>query len=449
MLTEQLASAERAVPRYTSYPTAPHFGSGIDGKTYASWLETLSASDAISLYLHVPFCERLCLYCGCNTKAVRRSAPIDAYAKALVKEIELIAVRTGCRRIVHLHWGGGTPSILGPDRLRELVATLDVRFDLTPLREHAFELDPRFVTKSLADALVDVDVNRVSLGVQEFSPDVQQAIGRVQSIGIVERAVAILRESGIEQINIDLMYGLPSQSVKDVQRSVQLAHALKPQRFAIFGYAHVPWFKPHQKRIEESMLPGPAERIAQARSAYETLTALGYVPIGLDHYAKENDSLTIASRAGRLRRNFQGYTTDDADALVGLGTSAIGQLPQGFAQNAPDTWSYLRAINSGQLATVRGITLSADDRTRARIISELMCNLACDLDRVAQDAWDREPPSFESEMDDLRPFVAGGLVSIDGHRVTIEEEGRPYLRLIAAAFDTYLAQSRARHSVAV
>jgi oxygen-independent coproporphyrinogen-3 oxidase len=380
---------------------------------------------------------------------VRQAAPVEAYAAALVREIDLVAARAGCTRVSHMHWGGGTPSILGPDRLRELAAALDVRFDLAPLREHAIELDPRLVSRELADALADIDVTRVSLGVQEFSLDVQRAIGRIQPFGVVERAVGALRESGIGQINIDLMYGLPGQSAQDVERSVKLAHQLQPQRFAIFGYAHVPWFKPHQKLIDQTALPGPAARIAQARVAHETLISLGYVPIGLDHYARDTDSLAVASRTGRLRRNFQGYTTDEADALVGLGTSAIGQLPQGFVQNDPATGNYSRAIMAGKLATVRGISLSADDRMRARIISEIMCNMACDLDRAAEGHAARTLPSFEVETGKLEPFVAEGLVRIDGPRISVAEQGRPYLRLIAAAFDAYLAQSHARHSVAV
>jgi oxygen-independent coproporphyrinogen-3 oxidase len=439
---------ERAVPRYTSYPTAPHFGPSIGASNYASWLDGLSKSDTLSLYLHVPFCEKLCLYCGCNTKATRRVEPIEAYAERLVREINLVAGHTGCRRIVHIHWGGGTPSILGPERLRELVAQLDVRFDLTALREHAIELDPRYVTKALAAALADIGVTRASLGVQDLSAHVQQTIGRVQPFSMVEQAVAILREAGIGQINIDLMYGLPNQSVQDIRRTAMLAHELKPQRLAVFGYAHVPWFKPHQRLLDESSLPGPAMRLAQAATAHETLTSLGYEPIGLDHYASPVDSLAIAARAGMLRRNFQGYTTDDADALIGFGPSAIGRLPQGFVQNAPDTGSYSRAIMSGHFATAKGLALSADDRVRGRIIEELMCNLACNIDQVANEC-DHGRESFEREFEALLPFVADGFARIDGRHITVDESGRPYLRLIAATFDGYLANSRARHSVAV
>jgi oxygen-independent coproporphyrinogen-3 oxidase len=449
MLAQKLAASERAVPRYTSYPTAPHFGPAVNAQTYGTWLESLPGSASLSLYLHIPFCQKLCHYCGCNTKAVRQVAPVEAYAGVLSREIELIAARTGRRGISHLHWGGGTPAILGPDRLRALVGALDARFDLAPVREHAIELDPRFVSSDLVSALVDIEVNRVSLGVQEFSPKVQQAMGRVQPFDVVERAVGTLRESGLTQINVDLMYGLPGQSVEDIWRSVMLAHDLRPQRFAVFGYAHVPWFKPHQKLIDDTALPGPAARIAQARAAHEALTSLGYVPIGLDHYAMPDDSLVAASRESRLRRNFQGYTSDNADALLGLGTSAIGQLPQGFVQNAPGTAGYSRAVMADQLATVRGISLSDDDRMRSRIISEIMCNMICDLERIAQDYGVKGIPLFASEIDELTPFVADGLVQVEGLRLSVAEEGRPFLRLIASAFDSYLERSAARHSVAV
>jgi len=310
MPSSNVTTAERTVPRYTSYPTAPHFVPSIGASTYASWLDDLSGSDTVSLYLHVPFCEKMCLYCGCHTKATRRFQPIETYAERLVKEIKLVAGHAEGRRVVHIHWGGGTPSILGPDLLRELVTLLGVHFDLTALREHAIELDPRYVTKVLAGALADIGVTRASLGVQDLSAHVQQAIGRVQPFAVVERAANILHEVGINDINVDLMYGLPNQSVDDIRRTVMLAHELKPQRLAIFGYAHIPWIKRHQRLLDESSLPGSAARLDQAISAHETLTSLGYQPIGLDHFADAADSLAVAARTDALHRNFQGYTAD-------------------------------------------------------------------------------------------------------------------------------------------
>jgi len=449
MLAKHAISTERAVPRYTSYPTAPHFGPAVDADTYAGWLEGLSGSDAVSLYLHVPYCRSLCLYCGCHTKAVRRPEPVEAYAERLLSEIDLVAARTGRRRIVHLHWGGGTPSILGPARIREIVARLAARFDLSALLEHAFELDPRYVTNDLARALADVGVNRASFGVQDLSAHVQEMIGRVQPFALVQEAADVLREAGIEHINVDLMYGLPNQTVQDVRRTATLAHELRPRRFAVFGYAHVPWFKSQQRVFDEASLPAPAERMAQAAVVHETLTGLGYVPVGLDHYAVADDSLSVAARAGRLRRNFQGYTTDEAETLIGFGTSAIGRLPQGFVQNAPDTASYARAVTAGRLATVRGLVLSDTDRRRGQIIEDLMCHLSCNLDRFVGTAGDDGVESYTRELAELTPFVAEGLVSIDGRRIAVNDNGRPYLRLIAAVFDDYLGSNGARHSKAV
>ena len=452
MRSSKVASAERVVPRYTSYPTAPHFVPSIGANAYASWLDQLSGPDTLSLYIHVPFCEQICLYCGCHTRATQRSEPVEAYAARLVEEIKLIAARTGCRRLVHLHWGGGTPSILGPDLLRELVAQLDVHFDLVALREHAFELDPRHVTKDLAHTLNDIGVTRTSLGVQDLSAHVQQAIGRVQPFAVVERAANTLRDAGISDLNIDLMYGLPQQSVHDVRRTVLLVHQLRPQRLAIFGYAHVPWIRRHQRLLDESALPRSAARFEQATAAHAGLTALGYQPVGLDHYATAEDSLAVAARAGTLRRNFQGYTVDDATALIGLGASAIGHLRQGFVQNAADLAGYSRAIMSGRFATVRGFALSADDRIRGRIIESLMCNLACDIDGVVDEIagkGEHKRTSFDREIEALQPFIAEGFARIDSRRVIINDSGRPYLRLIAATFDAYLPDSQARHSVAV
>jgi oxygen-independent coproporphyrinogen-3 oxidase len=257
-----------------------------------------------------------------------------------------------------------------------------------------------------------------------------------------------LREAGIQKINFDLMYGLPGQSVQSVRQTAMLAHALAPDRLAVFGYAHVPWMKPQQRLIGEAALPGPQERLAQAQAVHETLTDLGYQPIGLDHYACGGDELAVAACEGRLHRNFQGYTSDAGDALIGLGASAIGRLPQGYAQNAPDIAGYARAIGAGRFATVRGIALSADDRLRGRVIERLMCDMAVDLDLVTDEAG-APHDYFIDELQSLIGFEREGLVEIERRRVRVTDKGRPFLRVVAAEFDAYLATNRARHSVAV
>ena len=337
---------EQAVPRYTSYPTAPNFSAAVDGPVYRGWLAALDAGATLSLYLHIPYCHDLCLYCGCHTKATRQHRPVAAYAARLAQEIALVARHAGQRRVTHLHWGGGTPSTLGADLLQSLADELRRHFDLSALREHAIELDPRYLTPPLAQVLRDIGVNRASLGVQDFDAQVQRAVGRIQPFTMVKRAVETLRDAGIGSINLDLMYGLPRQTVDGVRQTAIMADELKPQRIAVFGYAHVPWFRPQQRLIDTAHLPGAPQRLAQAEAAHGILVQMGYQAIGLDHYARPDDPLTPAAKTGRLHRNFQGYTVDDADALVGFGASAISRLPQGFAQNAPDVAGYSRAITA-------------------------------------------------------------------------------------------------------
>ena len=442
IMSNSLALAERNVPRYTSYPTAPHFSAAVGPDTYRDWLGVLPRESRISLYIHVPFCTELCFYCGCNTRAVRKREPVDAYAELLLKEIALLDGLGGAK-ITHLHWGGGTPSILEPQWLETITTRLASTFDLSGLKEHAIELDPRRLDKPLVQSLAAIGVTRASLGVQDTSPHVQQVIGRVQPFELVERAADWLRQAGIANLNVDLMYGLPAQSTADVAHSAELASGLGAQRLALFGYAHVPWFKTHQKMIEAQALPGVSERLEQAQVAAETLAGLGYQVIGLDHFALPDDELSVAAREKRLHRNFQGYTTDDADALIGLGASAIGKLPQGFVQNAPDLGGYTRAIAAGHFATVKGLALNDDDRLRGAIIERLMCDLEIDLDAFGGTA------RFAAELETLKPLAAQGLLGIDGARITITEVGRPYIRIAAAAFDAYLAASQKRHSVAV
>ena len=442
-MTSSLALAERNVPRYTSYPTAPHFTAAVGPARYAEWLGALPREASLSLYVHVPFCTELCHYCGCNTRAVRKREPVDAYAERLIEEIALLAPLKG-GKLKHLHWGGGTPSILGPQWLETIAARLASLFDLSNLKEHAIELDPRRLDKPLLRTLAAIGVNRASLGVQDASPHVQQLIGRVQPFEMVERAAEGLRAAGIENLNVDLMYGLPGQGTREVARSAELSASLNPQRLALFGYAHVPWFKTHQRLIDDAALPGVEARLQQAQVAAETLQSFGYQLIGLDHFALPDDELAIAAAEHRLHRNFQGYTADDADALIGLGASAIGKLPQGFVQNAPDLAGYSRAVSGASLATVKGLGLSDDDRLRGDIIERLMCDLEVDLDTVEGGA-----AAFAAELAALEPLVDEGLLTIAGARVTVTERGRPYVRIAAAAFDAYLKSGQKRHSVAV
>ncbi len=441
-MTASLTLAERNVPRYTSYPSAPHFSASVGPDVYRDWLAALPRATSVSLYIHVPFCTELCFYCGCNTRAVRKRAPVDAYAATLIEEIALLDVIKGAR-LTHLHWGGGTPSILGPEWLETIAGKLAARFDLSGLKEHAIELDPRRLDRPLARTLKTIGVNRASLGMQDASPHVQHAIGRVQPFEEVERAADLLREAGIDNLNLDVMYGLPKQTCRDVARSAELAVSLRPQRLALFGYAHVPWFKPHQRLIDDATLPDASERLEQARVAAETFAGFGYRAVGLDHFALPEDELCIAASAGRLHRNFQGYTADDADALIGLGASAIGKLPQGFVQNAPDLGGYTRSIGAGRFATVKGLALSDEDRLRSAIIERLMCDLALDLEEFGG------AEGFAKEIETLQPLAAQGLITIEGARIAVTEIGRPFIRIAAAAFDAYLSAGTKRHSIAV
>ncbi|NBN78782.1 oxygen-independent coproporphyrinogen III oxidase [Microvirga tunisiensis] len=444
----------RNVPRYTSYPTAPHFNEGVDGPLYARWLEELPAATRLSLYLHVPFCRDICHYCGCHTKASRRDAPLERYAETLAREIELVGEHLGTRHPVsHIHWGGGTPSLLPAARLEDLASRLGRVFELMPGIEHAMELDPRHVGAGLARTLAAIGITRVSLGVQDMDDTVQKAIGRVQSLEVVTAATRHLRDAGLTSINFDLMYGLPHQSRDTILETVARTVELRPARIALFGYAHVPWMKKHQRLIDEAALPAPAERLAMAGLAREALIAAGYVAIGLDHFALPEDSMAIALADGSLKRNFQGYTTDTGEALVGFGVSSIGRLPQGHVQNAADTGAWERAIQSGGLPIVRGFAMSAEDNARADIIEQLMTDYRVDLDAVMR-RHGLTLACLSASLDKLAPLMADGVVARAGSVVSVPEDARPYVRVAAAAFDAYLGQAAAsaiapRHSMAV
>ena len=449
---ELIARYDGRAPRYTSYPTAPHFTPLVSSQAYASWLGALDPSTPLSLYLHVPFCDRLCFYCGCNTSVVTLDSSRRAYAALLEREIALVAAFIGRKaRVSHIHWGGGTPTTLPGDRLSSIMAQIRRLFAVDEDAEVAIELDPTKLPADRLEALHTMGVTRISLGVQDLEPSVQEAIGRRQSYEQTASCAAAARSLGVHSLNLDLIYGLPHQTEESVARTARKALELGADRVAVFGYAHVPWMKKNQKVISEADLPGPGERFRQQKAMHGVLVDEGgYIPVGLDHDARPGDSMAEAAAARRLRRGFQGYTTDGAPALIGFGASAIGALPQGYIQNLPAAAAYGKAIESGGLATSRGIALGADDRLRRDVIERLMCDLEVDLVDIAE-AHHADPSALIAEAAGLERFALDGLARWDGRRVEVTDRGRPFVRSVAALFDAYLVadETKPRHSRAI
>jgi oxygen-independent coproporphyrinogen III oxidase len=440
---------EARLPRYTSYPTAPHFSAAIGAPTYADWLRALPRHTGASLYIHVPFCRAMCWYCGCHTTVAKRDAPIALYEAALRREIDLVGLEIGRRITVeHVHFGGGTPTIMAPESFTDLIGAIRHTFFVRPSAEIAVEIDPRTLTPAMVRALADGGVNRVSLGVQSFDPIVQQAINRVQSFAETKAATESLRQAGITGVNFDLIYGLPHQSVASCLDTVRRCVDLQPDRFAVFGYAHVPTFKKYQRRIDEAALPDGLARYEQCCAIADALKDAGYVQIGLDHFARPGDSLAVAFSEGRLRRNFQGYTTDASRVLLGFGASAIGRLPQGYVQNDVAIHGYQGAIAADRLATARGYALTDDDRLRADIIERIMCDFGVDLDAICT-RHGSAPEAMLKAAPRLQALIADGVVALDGASLAVADHSRFLVRSVAAAFDAHLDASKRLHSRAV
>lgn len=442
-----LPLAQRNVPRYTSYPTAPHFGADVGADVYREWLGGLGPEDSASLYLHVPYCRSICFYCGCSTKATRREEPLIAYGRRLRLEVERVAALTGSLRITHLHWGGGTPSLLPADAFGDIMEGIARRFSFDTHAERAIELDPRYVTRELAQRLAANGINRASLGIQDFDTSVQSAIGRIQPLPMVHDAVDALRDVGIADINMDLIYGLPGQTLETMARTVRTVMALRPARIALFGYAHVPWMRANQRLIDEASLPDVPLRHALAETARDIIEAEGYAPIGIDHFARPDDSLAQALKTRTMKRNFQGYTTDSSPVLLGFGASSIGRLPQGYAQNITDSANWMAALDAGNLPIAKGRRLTAEDKLRGEVISQILCFFDVDLQAVAQEHH-VTPDMFAADLEKLAPLEAAGFIKIIGGKLTIVHDAPALARIVASAFDAYLT-SAARHSVAV
>ncbi|HSF95251.1 MAG TPA: oxygen-independent coproporphyrinogen III oxidase [Thermohalobaculum sp.] len=439
----------RSVPRYTSYPTAPHFSGAVDSATYERWLGALQPNAAISLYLHIPFCDELCWFCACRTQGSKMYYPVARYITQLEREIERVAELTGgTQKISQMHWGGGSPTVLSSGDIRRLARHVRAHFPNAAEADFAVEIDPRDMTPDRVAAFADAGLTRASIGVQDFDDKVQAAIGRHQGWEMTRDVIGALRGIGVSGVNIDLLYGLPHQTEASLARTLESVITLAPDRIALFGYAHVPWMAKRQKLIDEASLPGPAERQAQAALAARMLAEAGYTAIGIDHFAKPGDSLALARDDATLKRNFQGYTVDPAEALLGFGASAIGFLPQGYVQNDATTATYQLRIEKDGLAAVRGAALSLDDRVRRDAIEEILCQFRLDLDRLRAQYGDFAEPlaAIVARLLDaappkaLEPWHGGFRISPRWHN---------NIRLIAAEFDAYFQTQPARHSLAV
>jgi len=424
------------VPRYTSYPTAADFGDLEMGTIERA---VAGANGDISLYVHIPFCEQICHYCGCNTGAAGKRTRVESYLAALHQEIATVAsLLPPTARVRRVAFGGGSPNAIQTGDFLALVDALHAHFPMgSP--SYSIELDPRSLTSAWAQAISSVGVSRASLGVQTFAVHCQKAIGREQSLTMICRSVDWLRGAGVTSLNFDLMYGLPHQSEADLEDSLEYTRKLGADRVAVFGYAHVPHLVPRQVMIPDSALPGPAARFAMAAQAHAALVAGGYERVGFDHFALPHDPMARAVRSGTLRRNFQGFTDDRAEVLIGLGASAISGFPGLIAQNEKHTGGYRKLSEEGRLSATHGIVRSAEDQRRAALIEALLCRDEALLDAdLLADVAPR-----------LTPFVAAGLAQLAGARLTILPGGLPYARVIASLFDTYRAGAPRKFSSAI
>ena len=437
---------EERLPRYTSYPTSPCFSPDVDASTYNDWLAAIPLEKPASLYVHIPFCQSMCWFCGCHTTITRGDRPILDYLQMLREEISLVSARTKAPlNIDHLHFGGGTPTIMGPKKMLGLIGLLREHFSFTSSTQIALEIDPRTLEEEMAAVLGEAGVHRASLGVQSFDPVVQKAINRTQSDEQTMQAVSRLRRAGVDSINFDLIYGLPHQTVESCIETTKVAIQMRPDRFAVFGYAHVPSFKKHQRLIDEGALANAESRVAQAEAIAENLLAAGYRRIGLDHFAWPGDSLAVAQANGQLHRNFQGYTTDACETLIGFGASAIGRMAGGYVQNEALLGDYAQRIASGRFAIMKGYRLSAEDRLRANVIERLMCDFQVDIPALAAEHG-FDSGALVDDNDRLTMLESDGILENAGGVIRLREEGRFLIRAVAAAFDSYLLQSARNYS---
>jgi oxygen-independent coproporphyrinogen III oxidase len=443
---------DRNGPRYTSYPTADRFVDSFGPETYRTWAARRNIGGAhrnLSLYVHLPFCNTICFYCACNKVVTRDRSKGNKYLEYLYREIDMQAeLFRSDPHVVQMHWGGGTPTFFDAEELASLFLHLGSRFDLAPDGEYSIEIDPRTVDAEKMLALREMGFNRVSLGVQDFDPEVQRAVNRVQSEERTLEVIAAARRCGFESVNIDLIYGLPKQNLVTYNRTLARVLAAQPDRVAIYNYAHLPSRFKSQRRINDAEIPPPDVKLKLLGLAAQRLTEAGYVYIGMDHFAKPTDSLAVAQRQGRLQRNFQGYSTHAECDIVGLGVSAIGAIGPTYSQNEKELQAYYDSIDRGELPILRGLVLTADDLLRRAVIMALMCHFSLSKEAVEVAYLIEFDRYFAAELDELEDLEAAGLVELESGWINVTPKGRMLIRNICMVFDRYLRVSHetARYS---
>ena len=443
----KLGLFDAKVPRYTSYPTAPHFTRDITAGDFVNWIEAIPEGSQISLYVHVPFCRRLCWFCACRTQGTQSDKPVIAYLETLKTELKMLKqhLPEGVT-LSRLHWGGGTPTLLAPGMMEELAGAIKDVAPFASNTEFSVEIDPNEIDSARLDVLAAAGMNRASIGVQDFNEEIQQSIGRLQGYDITRWAAEEIRARGVHSLNADILYGLPHQTKARITESVQKLLSLNPDRVALYGYAHVPWMAKRQQMLPSDALPTPQERLELYETARKLFLWDNYAEIGIDHFATQDDGLTIAQKTGKLRRNFQGYTDDTAAALIGVGASSISRFPQGYAQNAPATGAHTAAIREGRFSTTRGHVFRGEDKLRSRMIEQLMCEFRIDAGEITK-TFDITAPALRKMLDRVASEFPG-LLQVDEHGLFIPMEARPLTRMIARSFDTY-ELDKAGHSSAI
>ena len=439
------------IPRYTSYPTVPNFHSKIDQNIYKKWLKNINSKEKISLYIHIPFCNSLCYFCGCHTCVVNKYGPIKNYVDYLLIEIGLIASKLKFKsKVSHIHFGGGSPSILKPNELISIMNLIKKKFNIIKNCEIVMEIDPRFFPKgNFTKVLKNLGFTRMSIGIQDFSLKVQKNINRKQTFKQTKELIDHLRLNDITVINIDLIYGLPFQTIKSFITTLNKINSLKPDRISIFGYAHVPWMKKHQKLIKGKILNNE-KRLQLYRLASDYFLNKNYIAIGIDHYAKQNSSIVKKLKNKKLQRNFQGYTEDEAKTLIGVGSSSISSLSEGYVQNITYIPNYIESLKKNKLPILRGCKFKNKDKMYGTIIKELMCYLSVNLNEIIHEFnKENEPNIFFRELFKVKPFIDKGFVNIKNDILLIKPEARPLVRTICSSFDQYFKVNKNKYSLGI